>query len=145
MGTADPAVPYLGGPLAAHTGEFNAGIGMSAQQTKDWWITANRADNRTSVVRVDKFPNRVWLDGCTVDAESYPAKVGDAGAAPVVFYTMRGGGHTYATTAIPAWCWLWGLGPCQGYEATWGPICVEVEALDLAYTFMSQHTLKAFP
>jgi poly(3-hydroxybutyrate) depolymerase len=154
MGTRDKVVPYEGGALTVGTSggsdsALNINIAMSALQAKQWWIDANSAN--VSAVQTTRLPNRKWRDGCRIHGELYPptwsidAETGQPSiGAPVAFMTMQGGGHLYATTVVHKSCWKWGLGHCRQWKRAWGPICVEVEALELAWSFMASFTLLVF-
>ncbi len=82
-GIEDPLMPWEGGLVGKERGMV-----ISAEETAAWWAIANRVnfDQKTSELLPDADPE----DNCRIKRDYYPA--GSDGD-PVVFYTIRGGGH----------------------------------------------------
>lgn len=119
-GTADRLVGYNGGKIPGGRGEM-----QSVAKTVKWWINANKADiNSAKVLRLkDRDPE----DGCTIEKTTFNAA---DGGAPIETYTMIGGGHNIpsAKYALPG-NWL--------VQRLIGPVCRDVEGIELAWSFMS--------
>jgi polyhydroxybutyrate depolymerase len=92
-GTEDPLMPWDGGMVARKRGEV-----ISTENTVAWWIAANR-DNPIPVESYS-LPDLNPEDGCRITVDLYQPE-GDG--APVLFYTMEGGGHTVPSLADPGW------------------------------------------
>jgi polyhydroxybutyrate depolymerase len=92
-GTEDPLVPWEGGMVGRNRGEV-----ISTKDTVTWWIDADQANPAPaeSTFLQDLDPE----DGCRIKADLYQPE-GDG--APVLFYTMEGGGHTVPSLADPGW------------------------------------------
>jgi polyhydroxybutyrate depolymerase len=117
-GTEDPLMPYAGGAVAYNRGEVR-----SAPATAAWWIDANRAARQGIDVSVpDGDPN----DGCRIRGERHIAL---PDGAPVVFYTVQGGGHAAPTPNHPE-------RPSRLATRLLGPLCRDVESSRLAWDFM---------
>lgn len=117
-GTEDPLMPYAGGAVAYNRGEVR-----SAPATAAWWIAANRATRQGVEVRLpDGDPN----DGCRIRGERHIAL---PDGAPVVFYTVEGGGHAAPTPNHPEQ-------PSRLATRLLGPLCRDVESSRLAWDFM---------
>jgi len=120
-GTEDPLMPWDGGVVAKDRGYV-----ISTDETVSWWVGANQADpaHFTSTI----LPDLNFEDGCRVRVDYYPA--GENGA-PVLFYALVGGGHTMPSLNQPG-LFLNLLG--------WflGPVCREVEGVDLAWGFFKE-------
>ena len=118
-GTEDPFMRWDGGPVGTNRGSVR-----SALATRDYWINANNVDV-SAVVKTD-LPDLDPVDGCRISLESYPS-----GDAPVLFYTMQGGGHVYPSRNV-------GIGLLQGLLGL-GPPCRDEDGADLAWEFMSTY------
>ncbi len=92
-GTADPVVPYAGAATSnIHTDTLMA-----------YWVRNNGCSSTPATTAV---PNTSTIDGCT--AEHF---VWSGGGAPVEFYKVTGGGHT--------WPGAFPIGPtCQDFKAS---------------------------
>jgi polyhydroxybutyrate depolymerase len=139
LGTKDKLAKWEGG-LVTDDQNLLPGITsvrlLSALDTRNYWIKANQADS--TKVQKRRFRNRNWLDGCRVTSEFYPPKASAASssgaAAPVLFYKVHGGGHVVPSTLLQ--------GRNPPLESKLGPICTEVDAVDLAWDFVFQYKLK---
>ena len=119
-GTEDPLMPWDGGAVAKDRGWV-----ISTDETVSWWVEANQADpsRRNSTA----LPDINLEDGCRVWEDHYPAS---EGGAPVLFYSLLGGGHTMPSLAQPG-LFLRLTGRILG------PVCQEVEGVDLAWDFFT--------
>lgn len=81
--TKDPLIQWEGGELGRGRGLLRA-----TEETVSWWLEANRAEPENP--QTGLLPDRDPDDGCRIRMASYPAR---DGGAPVLFYTMEGGGH----------------------------------------------------
>jgi polyhydroxybutyrate depolymerase len=120
-GTEDPLMPYAGGAVAYDRGQVR-----SAPATARWWIDANGAAQRGIEIHL---PDRDSNDGCRVHGERHVAL---PRGAPVVFYTVQGGGHAAPTPAQPE-------RPSRLALRLLGPLCRDVESSRLAWDFMRDH------
>jgi polyhydroxybutyrate depolymerase len=116
-GTKDPLMPYAGGAVA------DRGEVRSAPATAAWWIDANRAARQGVEVRV---PDGDRNDGCRIRGERHIAL---PDGAPVVFYTVAGGGHAAPTPNHPE-------RPSRLATRLLGPLCRDVESSRLAWDFL---------
>ncbi|MGI9519122.1 MAG: alpha/beta hydrolase family esterase [Pirellulaceae bacterium] len=92
-GTDDPLVPYDGG----HVSVFgrNRGEVVSTDASIEFWKRHNGLNSETSLSQIpDADPD----DGCTVHVTRFG---GDNIQAPVVLYSIRGGGHTIPGMDLP--------------------------------------------
>ena len=119
-GTKDKVHKWEGGLVATGRGSVR-----SALSTRDYWIDANKAD-AAEVVRTE-LPDLDPFDGCHISLESYTS-----GEAPVLFYSMEGGGHVLPNRDFP-------IGFFQGFKSLSGHPCRDVEGADLAWSFMSSY------
>lgn len=121
-GTLDPLVLWGGGRIAGNRGESR-----SVADTVAWWVGANNAS--AQVRGTVQLPERDPNDGCTIEPREHAA---GAGGAPVVAYTMNGGGHNLpsAQYATPD---TWPVRRCIG------PVCRDLEGPGLAWEFLSSH------
>jgi polyhydroxybutyrate depolymerase len=113
-GTADPIVPYNGGPLGD---PFNP-VTVTFPAVRDWaasWSRRNRcgANPVESVVAPDV--TRIEYTQCAEDA-------------PVVLYTVQGGGHSWpGGKPLPEW-WV-------------GSTSNSIDATSLMWAFFREHRL----
>jgi polyhydroxybutyrate depolymerase len=119
-GTDDPLVPWDGGIVGK-----DRGMVISAEETVDWWVSANHADpNRLNSRYIPEInPD----DNCQVRMDYYPA--GEDGAA-VLFYAILGGGHTMPSIDHA------GL-ENRITQRLFGLVCREVEGVQLAWDFFN--------
>ena len=120
-GTDDPLVPWEGGMVGK-----DRGMVVSAEDTVEWWVSANQADPDQMVSRF--IPESDPADQCQVRMDFYPA--GDGGA-PVLFYAILGGGHTMPSLEHS------GL-ENKVFRRLFGPVCHEVEGVLLAWDFFQE-------
>ena len=121
-GTADPLIQWHGGTIAGNRGETR-----SIAATVGWWVEANKAVTEAS--EVTRLPDRDPRDNCTIERRVHAA---GPGGAPVVAYTMRGGGHSIpsAKYALPD-TWL--------VRRFIGPVCRDAEGIELAWEFLAAY------
>jgi len=119
-GTDDPLVPWDGGMVGK-----DRGVVISAEETVDWWVSANRADPNQLMSRF--LPEINPDDNCQVRMDYYPAT--EEGAA-VLFYAILGGGHTMPSIDHA------GLDN-RLTRRLFGPVCREVEGVRLAWDFFN--------
>jgi polyhydroxybutyrate depolymerase len=120
-GTQDPLMKWGGGRVAG-----GRGVTMSVADTVKWWLAANNAE--PAPVEILKLPDNDPGDNCTIERTSYRA---GANGAPIVTYTMNGGGHNIpsAKYELPdTWAVRWFI----------GPVCRDVEGVELIWAFLSQ-------
>ncbi len=121
-GTRDPLVQWGGGKIAGGRGETR-----SVESTVDWWVAANHA--RVQPGGVETLSDRDPRDGCTIERREFAA--GPDGA-PVVAYTMRGGGHNIPSAQYT-------LNDNWALRRFIGPVCRDAEGIELAWEFLSSH------
>lgn len=127
-GTEDPLMPYDGGVVAR-----NRGVVVSTRETVDWWIQANKADKEG--LELIELPDLNPEDGCRILEEIYP---GGVNGAQVRLYIVEGGGHT-----LPS---LTRQGLFQRLTSRLlGPVCQDVEGVDLAWDFFSEVSSQQLP
>ena len=121
-GTLDPLVIWSGGKIAGNRGETR-----SVADTVRWWVEANKAaaSPQSIVLLPDTDPN----DQCTIERREYPAQ---SGGAVVLTYTMIGGGHNIPSAKYP-------LEDRPLIRRFIGPVCKDVEGIELAWDFLSKH------
>ncbi len=120
-GTDDPLMPHGGGE-----GTFDRGEVRSAPATAAWWVEANRAAPKAVQIRLpDLDPD----DGCSIRGERHTAL---PGGAPVIFYTVEGGGHAAPTPEHTQ-------KPSRLASRLLGPLCRDVDSSRVAWEFMSRH------
>jgi polyhydroxybutyrate depolymerase len=121
-GTLDSLVLWNGGKIAGNRGETR-----SVAATVNWWVGSNKAIAQASnPVRLnDRDPS----DNCTIERSVHAARFGGA---PVVTYTMKGGGHNIPSSkySIPE-TWL--------VRRFLGPVCRDIEGIELAWDFLSAY------
>jgi polyhydroxybutyrate depolymerase len=91
-GSADPAMPYAGGCVANAGGGCARGRVISAEATRDFWLSANGLSTvkpLTSVIEID--PN----DGGAATRFAY------TGVGSVEWWRMEGGGHPVSSRLVP--------------------------------------------
>lgn len=120
-GTEDPLMPWEGGLVGK-----DRGMVISAEETVSWWVIANKVNpgQKTSELLLDADPE----DNCRIQKVYYPS---GSNGAPVVFYTVQGGGH-----AVPS-----GKHPLpDNLLIRWliGPECRDAEGVILAWDFFNQ-------
>lgn len=86
QGTADPLIPFDGGQIQGDRGET-----LPTRETLAWWINTNRA---STTPQTSQLPDADPNDDTTITREYYAPL--DASGAPVDFYIINGGGHTWA-------------------------------------------------
>ncbi len=121
-GTLDPLVQWAGGKIAGGRGETR-----SVESTIDWWVAANHAIALPG--GPETLPDRDPRDGCTIERREFAA---GPGGAPVVAYTMRGGGHNLASAQ-------YALSDNWAVRRFIGPVCRDAEGIELAWAFLSAH------
>jgi polyhydroxybutyrate depolymerase len=119
-GTDDPLIPWDGGVVGK-----DRGMVISAEETVDWWVSANRADPSQLISRF--LPEINPDDNCQVRMDYYPAT--EEGAA-VLFYAILGGGHTMPSIDHA------GLDN-RLTRRLFGSVCREVEGVQLAWDFFT--------
>ncbi len=122
-GSADPLVPWDGGVVGK-----DRGLVISAEETVNWWVSANQADPSQLISRF--LPEINPEDDCQVRMEYYPAT--EEGAS-VLFYAILGGGHTMPSIDHD------GLDN-RLTRRLFGPVCREVEGVRLAWDFFKEQT-----
>ncbi|MBI3857602.1 MAG: hypothetical protein HY293_18125 [Planctomycetes bacterium] len=113
-GTDDQVVGYEGTDFISKR-EFS----LSAEDGVKWWAEKNGCPKEPVV---EKLEDKAADDGTTVERWTF------AGPAPVVFYKIRGGGHTWP--GMPA-----------GVEKILGRVCRDVNASEVIWEFFSKHSL----
>lgn len=117
-GTEDPMVPYNGGQVVRRNG-----LVRSAPASAAWWVAVNSANATGARIAL---PDGDPSDGCRIDGTHYNA---NAGGAPVVFYTVHGGGHSMPSPSLNA-------NPGPLVRRVFGPLCRDVESARVAWEFM---------
>jgi polyhydroxybutyrate depolymerase len=120
-GTKDPLMRWDGGRIAGNRGETR-----SVADTIAWWLKANGANSKPATVT--QVPDRDPADDCIITRADFAAK---AGGAPVVTYTMQGGGHSLPSIKYK-------LPDNWGVRRFIGPVCRDAEGVDLVWNFVSQ-------
>jgi polyhydroxybutyrate depolymerase len=113
-GTEDTVVGFDGTDFISKR-DFSLG----AEDAAKWWAEKNGCAKEPAI---EKLENRAPEDGTTVERWTF------AGAAPVVFYKITGGGHTWP--GMPA-----------GGEKLLGKVCRDVDASEILWEFFSKHAL----
>lgn len=119
-GSEDPLMPWDGGAVAKDRGWV-----MSTDETVLWWVEANQAD--PTRLNSTTLPDLNPEDGCRVREDYYPA---GEGGEPLLFYALLGAGHTMPSLTLPGQF-------LKLAERIVGPVCQEVEGVDLAWDFFS--------
>lgn len=94
-GDADPLMPWEGGYVAAELLGARGGTVRSAEATRDYWVDFLGARARP---RVTHFPDINKDDESVVVRQTYG---GGRGRTEVVFFRVKGGGHTMPSVAHP--------------------------------------------
>jgi len=113
-GTEDAVVGYDGTDFISKR-EFS----VSAEECVKWWAEKNGAPKEP---KIEPLENKAADDGTTVERWTF------AGDAPVVFYKITGGGHTWP--GMPA-----------GAEKLLGKVCRDISASETIWEFFSKHPL----
>jgi polyhydroxybutyrate depolymerase len=121
-GTADPLVKFEGGKIPG-----GRGFMRSVNDTIAWWIDANNAE--TQPTKVQRLKDRDPNDECIIEKASYSAK---ANGAPVVTYTMIGGGHNIPSAQFD-------LPNNWATRRFIGQVCRDVEGIELIWSFLSAY------
>jgi polyhydroxybutyrate depolymerase len=121
-GTADPLVKYNGGKIPGGRGKMR-----SVADTISWWIGANNAE--TEPTKVQRLKDRDLDDNCVIERTDYSAKTGGA---PVVTYTMIGGGHNIPSAQYD-------LPNNWATRRFIGQVCRDVEGIELIWSFLSAY------
>ncbi|MET9486915.1 PHB depolymerase family esterase [Nocardia sp. NPDC006630] len=118
-GTADPIVPYGGGPVRVTSGN-HGGRGsspvLSVADTQNFWRTRDACDP----VATTALPQQS-ADGTSVSVETSTCASGSA----VELYSVTGGGHT------------WPGGPQYLPKAVVGPVSHQFDATQVIWQFLS--------
>jgi polyhydroxybutyrate depolymerase len=125
-------MPWDGGCVTANSG-CDRGTVISALETRDFWIGFNGCD--PSPVETIDYPDLDPGDESTVTSDLY---TGGYRGAEVMFYRVRGGGHTVPSIEHhrnPTLLLLLGLG-LQNHD---------IESAREAWAFLSRHTLHGAP
>ncbi len=113
-GTEDPIVGYDG--IDAISKRDSS---MSAEECVAWWAEKDGCEKEA---KVEKLEDKAADDGTTVEKWTY------AGTAPVVFYKVIGGGHT------------WPGMPAVG-EKILGAVSKDINASETIWAFFEKHAL----
>jgi polyhydroxybutyrate depolymerase len=113
-GTDDAVVGYDGSDFISRRE-----MSLSAEDSVKWWAEKNGGAKEP---KIEPLENKSADDGTTVERWTF------AGPAPVVFYKILGGGHTWP--GMPA-----------GGEKLLGKVCRDVNASDVIWEFFSNHPL----
>ncbi len=122
QGTADPLVPYNGGPISSIASNSKATV-MSAPNTASYFA---KLDGCSTQVTTESLPDRVSTDGSTAKRATYG---GGRNGTEVVLITVVGGGHT------------WPGGPQYLPVSVVGPVCQDFDASELIWQFFARHVL----
>lgn len=115
-GTADPLVPYDGGPVRVLGGSY--GEVTSTDRTIAVWTTAAGLGAPS---RTDTLPDRDPRDGCRVEVTTWSRS---GTAAEVVLVTLRGGGHNIPGVDTP------------DRPRLVGPKCMEINGPEMTWEFL---------
>ena len=118
--TADPLVPYDGGPIRKRGGAERAGI-LSTAETVRKWVEHNGAKAKAVVA---ELPDTDPQDGCRVQTFTHS---GGRKGSSVVLYRIEGGGHT----------WPGGLQYLP--ERFIGKVCRDISATEVIWNFFKAH------
>lgn len=123
-GTADPLAPYDGGISLASPPSFIAGKTIPFESVSTWrayWARRNRCGPKPAESVVAADVTRIEYTDCADDA-------------PVVLYTVTGGGHTWpGGKVLPMWEW-------------WvGSTSRSIDASSAMWAFFHEHRLPSKP
>jgi polyhydroxybutyrate depolymerase len=118
-GTDDPLVPYHGGEVHLYNKEL--GRVLSVSESVEHWVKQNACSVSTIVQVPDNDPN----DGTTVSKTTYS---GGKDGSEVVFYSIKGGGHT------------WPSGSQYLSEKIIGRTCRDFGASEVIWEFFKPHS-----
>jgi len=130
-GTADPFVPYEGGPITPNFTprrkqsadiDFSRGECSSTDEAIELWLKHNQLDNKKS--KVETLPDKDPDDGCTVEKSAWS---GGKNGTSVILYKVKGGGHT-----IPG-------GSQYLPERIIGKTCQDFDSLRAIWEFFEAH------
>lgn len=113
-GTDDKIVGYDGADFIS-----KREVSLGAEDCVRWWADRNGCAKEP---KVEKLEDKAADDGCTVERWTW------AGDAPVEFYKIHGGGHTWP--GMPA-----------GVEKILGRVCRDINASETMWEFFSKHPL----
>lgn len=116
-GSKDPLHKPEGGVIGR-----DRGVARSARDTLGFWLQSNQVN--ASAVTYSTVPDETPNDDCTIEIETY-----EDGTAPVIYYTMVGGGHVYPIEGVDRSGWL--------QRRLLGPPCGDTYGVDLAWDFLS--------
>lgn len=94
-GTADPLMPWAGGTSAWSSGD-SEGV-LSTYDSVAFWVLNNGGGRCATSYRTEHLPDLDTTDSSTVEVTTYSGL-----QAPVVLYTIHGGGHTMPGGTSPA-------------------------------------------
>jgi len=117
-GTADPVVPWDGGPIMLDGEEL--GVVLSVLDSVALWVTKNGA---AQTPEVTLLPDAAPEDGVRVYKEEH---AGFGAGAEVVLYRIEGGGHTWPGGAVL-------------FQLFLGPICQDINASSIIWEFCSPY------
>jgi polyhydroxybutyrate depolymerase len=116
-GTADPIVPYNGGPVNAGISQL---LHLSAPPIEDavrQWAQHDRCNLTPAIEQVTAHVRHIVYSGCQQSASAE-------------LYSIDGGGHTWPGSAIDA------------SPAVLGPTTHEINATDLIWEFFAAHPMR---
>lgn len=131
LGTADPIMKYDGGNVTL----YPQGVVRSGEMTRNYWISANHVDE--SIIERNQLENYNKYDSCIISYELYnrpnisSSSSNSNSSSPVLFYTMRGGGHSSPVRSKM---------PIRFRfleRILFGPQCRDASGIDLAWNFLS--------
>jgi polyhydroxybutyrate depolymerase len=123
-GTRDPLMLWDGGKIAG-----GRGTTRSVADTRSWWVKANGAGPEPA--ELIQLPDRDPDDNCTIEKSTYTAA---NDGAPVVTYTMKGGGHSIPSAKYK-------LPDNWVIRRFIGPVCRDIEGVELVWSFLSTYKL----
>ncbi len=132
-GTADPAVPYEGGPitpdftprLRSSNRDFARGECTSTDDAVALWVKHNQL---AAEPLIESLPDKDTNDGCTVEKSTWRS-ADQINPVEVILYRIEGGGHT-----IPG-------GAQYLPERIIGKTCQDIDGVATIWEFLSKHRL----
>lgn len=115
QGTADPLVPFAGGPMKRGAG----GLIYGHEEVLKAWAAADNCDNKAAIVNLPVVIN----DGTSIIKETYEGSNG----LKVIGYTVNNGGHT------------WPGGTLYLPKAIIGSLSHNMNACDVIWNFFKQY------